>query len=141
MICISVLRLNDMLSLVNIKTFLENYMTTKTLDRRSFFSLALSAVAVVPFALNSKNASAAACPTTAPAGKQVAKEGEGMAKGLEYVQLATTSKNAKYKAGANCSSCKYYNDKKAEGGYAPCTMMGMKYVTNCGWCKSYLAKA
>ncbi len=117
-------------------------MMAKNLNRRSFFTLALSAVAVVPFALNSKNVKAAeACPTTPPAGKQVAKVGEGMAKGLEYVDVAATSKNAKFKAGSHCGNCKYFNDKKAEGGYAPCTMMGMKYVTNCGWCKSYLAKA
>jgi len=117
-------------------------MSEKNLDRRSFFSLALTAFAVVPFALKSQSAAAAAaCPTTAPAGKQVAKVGEGMAKGLEYVEVASTSKNAKFKAGSNCGNCKYFNVAKGEGGYAPCTMMGMKYVTNCGWCKSYLAKA
>lgn len=118
-------------------------MEEKDLNRRSFFRMALAAVAIVPFALKSiGNANAAAaCPTTPPAGKQVAAVGVGMAKSLEYVDDAKTSKNAKYKSGSNCLNCKYYNDKKAEGGYAPCTMMGMKYVTNCGWCKSYLAKA
>ena len=110
------------------------------MNRRSFFSLALAALAVVPFALKNSKAQAAGCPTTAPAGKQVAQVGVGMAKGLDYVADAKTSKNAKYKAGQNCLNCKYYNDKKAEGGYAPCTMLGMKYVTSCGWCKSYLAK-
>ena len=115
-------------------------MEEKNLNRRSFFSMALAAVAVVPFALKSSKAQAAACPATAPAGKQVAQVGVGMAKSLEYVADAKDSKNAKFKAGQNCLNCKYYNDKKAEGGYAPCTMMGMKYVTSCGWCKSYLAK-
>lgn len=115
-------------------------MEDNGLDRRSFFRMALAAAAIVPFALKSVKAEAAGCPTAAPAGKQVAKVGEGMAKSLEYVEDAKTSKNAKFKAGQNCGNCKYYNDKKAEGGYAPCTMMGMKYVTNCGWCKSYLAK-
>ncbi len=117
-------------------------MMAKNLNRRSFFTLALSAVAVVPFALNSKQALAAdACPSKAPAGKQVAKVGEGMAKGLDYVEVAASSKNAKFKTGSNCGNCKYYNVAKADGGYAPCTMMGMKFVTTCGWCKSYLAKA
>lgn len=115
-------------------------MNEKDLNRRSFFKMAVAAAAVVPFALNTKAASANGCPAAPPAGKQVAKVGEGMAKGLEYVDVAANSKNAKYKAGNNCGNCKYYNDKKAEGGYAPCTMMGMKFVTNCGWCKSYLAK-
>lgn len=116
-------------------------MESKNLDRRSFFKFALSAAAVTPLIFKSQSSLAAGCPTAAPAGKQVAKAGEGMAKSLEYVEVASASKNAKFKAGANCGNCKYYNDKKAEGGYAPCTMMGMKFVTNCGWCKSYLAKA
>lgn len=118
------------------------YMEEKNLNRRSFFSMALAAAAIVPFALKSMKAEAAApaCPTTPPAGKQVAQVGVGMAKSLDYVTDGKASTNAKHKPGQNCLNCKYYNDKKAEGGYAPCTMMGMKYVTNCGWCKSYLAK-
>lgn len=115
-------------------------MNENELNRRSFFRMALAAVAIVPFALKGMKAEAAACPAAPPAGKQVAVEGVGMAKGLDYVADGKTSKNAKHKPGQNCLNCKYYNDKKAEGGYAPCTMMGMKYVTNCGWCKSYLAK-
>lgn len=117
-------------------------MNDKDFDRRSFFRMALAAVAIVPFALKSVKADAAAavCPTTPPAGKQVAKVGEGMAKSLDYVDDGKSSKNPKHKPGQACGSCKYFNDKKAEGGYAPCTMMGMRYVTNCGWCKSFLAK-
>lgn len=111
-----------------------------SLNRRSFFRMALAAAAIVPFALKSGKAVAAGCPTTPPAGKQVAKVGEGMAKSLDYVEDGKASTNPKHKPGQNCLNCKYYNDKKAEGGYAPCTMMGMKFVTNCGWCKSYLAK-
>lgn len=110
-------------------------------NRRSFFKLVSAAVAATTLLSKPLVAAAAtACPSTAPAGKQIAKEGEGMAKGLEYVVDTTKSKNAKHKADQNCANCKYYNDKKADGGYAPCTMMGMKYVTSCGWCKSYLKK-
>lgn len=112
----------------------------KDFNRRSFFKMALTAMSVVPFALRGLNAQAAGCPTTPPAGKQVAKEGEGMAKSLDYIEDGKASKNPKHKPGQNCLNCKYYNDKKAENGYAPCTMMGMRYVTNCGWCKSYLTK-
>lgn len=115
-------------------------MNEKDLDRRSFFRMALAAVAITPFALKSVKAQAAGCPTTPPAGKQVAKVGEGMAKSQDYVEDSKTSKNPKHKPDQNCGNCKYYNDKKAEGGYAPCTMLGMKYVTNCGWCKAYLKK-
>ena len=115
-------------------------MEDNSLNRRSFFRMALAAAAIVPFALKSVKANAAGCPATPPAGKQVAKAGEGMAKSLEYVEDGKTSTNAKHKPGQTCGNCKYYNDKKADGGYAPCTMMGMKFVTNCGWCKSYLVK-
>ncbi len=116
-------------------------MDSKNFNRRSFFKLALGAAALSPLLMSAQTAQAAGCPTTPPAGKKIGKPGEGMGKSLEYVEDAKTSKNAKYKAGSNCGNCKYYNDKKAEGGYAPCTMMGMAYVTNCGWCKSYLKKA
>lgn len=117
-------------------------MNEKDLDRRSFFRMTLAALAITPFALKSVTAKAApaGCPTAPPAGKQIAKPGEGMAKSQEYVEDSNTSKNAKHKAGQSCGNCKYFNDKKAEGGYAPCTMLGMKYVTNCGWCKAYLKK-
>ena len=119
-----------------------DYMKEKNLDRRSFFTMALSAVTIVPLALRSFKAEAAApsCPAKAPVGKNVADPAVGMGKSLEYVVDAGASKNAKYKAGQNCLNCKYYNDKKVDGGYAPCTMMGMKLVSSCGWCKSYLVK-
>jgi hypothetical protein len=111
------------------------------LNRRSFLQLALMGAVAVPFiAKTAKLFASDACPTTPPAGKSLAQPGEGMGKTLEYVSDATTSKNAKYKTGNNCKNCKFYNAAKADGGYAPCTMLGMKYVTNCGWCKSYSAK-
>lgn len=107
--------------------------------RRSFFSLTLASLAVVPFI--GKVFAADSCPTKAPAGKALASPTEGMGKNLEYVMDANTTKNALHKAGQSCVSCNFYGTAKAEGGYAPCTMMGNKYVTSCGWCKSYKAKA
>ncbi len=115
-------------------------MEEKNLNRRSFFKFAVAGAVVAPFILRATQAVAAACPAAAPAGKQVAVEGVGMAKSLEYVVVAESSKNSKFVKGTNCGNCKYYNDKKAESGHAPCTMLGMKYVTTCGWCKSYLKK-
>ncbi|MBP9680894.1 MAG: high-potential iron-sulfur protein [Bacteriovorax sp.] len=113
-----------------------------SLSRRSFFKLALAGAAIVPFmAKATKSLAADACPASAPAGKAVASPTEGMGKTLKYVTDAKTTKEAKFKAGSNCGNCKFYNAAKAEGGYAPCTMMGMKYVTNCGWCASYAVKA
>ena len=112
------------------------------LSRRSFFQMALASATILPFALKAAQSVAAdSCPKSPPAGKAVASATEGMGKGLEYVTEASQSKNPKHKAGDSCNNCKFYNQAKAEGGYAPCTMMGMKYVTNCGWCKSYAKKA
>jgi hypothetical protein len=125
---------------------LEKNMNDSELNRRSFFRMVLAAATIVPFAVKSLRSEAATtsapagCPTTPPAGKQVAEVGVGMAKSLEYTTDGKSSTNPKHKPGQNCVNCKYFNEKKIEGGYAPCTMMGMKYVTNCGWCKSYLAK-
>lgn len=115
-------------------------MEEKNLNRRSFFKFAVVGAVVAPLILKTSKAVAAGACGTAPAGKQVAEVGVGMAKSLDYVTAAETSKNTKYAKGQNCGNCKYYNEKKAESGHAPCTMMGMKYVTNCGWCKSYLKK-
>lgn len=112
-------------------------------SRRSFFQFAVAGLTVVPFIFKATKsfAAAEACPAVAPKGKALGVPTEGMGKSLEYVLDAKTSKNAKYKAGSSCNNCKFYNAAKAEGGYAPCTMMGMKYVTHCGWCKSYALKA
>jgi hypothetical protein len=109
------------------------------LTRRSFFSLGLASLAIVP--LFSKAFAADACPAKAPAGKPLASPTEGMGKSLEYVLDANTSKHALHKPGMNCANCNFYGVAKAESGHAPCAMMGNKYVTNCGWCKSYKAKA
>lgn len=112
------------------------------LNRRSFFQMALTGIVTIPFfAKTAKLFAADACPTTPPAGKSVAQPNDGMGKTLEYVSDATTSKNVKYKAGQTCANCKFFNAAKIESGFAPCTMLGMKYVATCGWCKSYVVKA
>jgi hypothetical protein len=54
---------------------------------------------------------------------------------------SNSSKNALHKAGQSCANCNFYTVAKADSGYAPCAMMGNKFVTNCGWCKSFKAKA
>lgn len=111
-------------------------------SRRSFFKLSLATVAVVPAVVGSfKSLAADACPAAAPAGKPLATSTEGMGKNLEYVVDNKMTKNALHKAGNQCSNCKFFNDKQVAGGYAPCAMMGNKFVSSCGWCKSYKAKA
>jgi hypothetical protein len=114
----------------------------KKLTRRSFFGFSLAGLAVIPFITKASKALAAdACPTKAPAGKAIASPTEGMGKTFEYVLDTNTSKNALHKAGQSCANCNFYTAAKADSGYAPCVMMGNKFVTNCGWCKSYKAKA
>ena len=113
----------------------------KKLTRRSFFGMAAGLVALVPAVMSiTKSVAADACPSQGPKGKALGSPTEGMGKSLEYVLDAKTSKNPKHTPGSQCGSCKFFNAGKAEGGYAPCTMMGMKYVSNCGWCKSYALK-
>ena len=112
----------------------------KEFTRRTFFQALVASAVVLPMAFKSM-ASVEACPVAPPAGKALGSPTEGMGKSLEYVLDAKTSKNAKYKKGDACGNCKFYNQAKVESGHAPCTMMGMKYVTNCGWCKSYSKKA
>ena len=108
-------------------------------SRRSFFTVALASLSVVPFL--GKAFAADSCPAKAPAGKALASPTEGMGKSLEYVLDSNTSKHALHKAGQTCANCNFYVVAKAESGHAPCAMMGNKFVTNCGWCKSYKAKA
>lgn len=114
-------------------------MDTKT--RRAFFkSLAMGLVAI-PF-VRSTRAFAAACPAKEPAkaGLKIVKADDKQIKTLDFVFNAPDSKNPKYAKGQNCENCNFYNAKKLEEGWAPCSMFANKYVPGCGWCKSYKAK-
>ena len=112
------------------------------MKRRDFFKkalLGLSALTVAPTVL------AEACKAgAAPAGKKVAKNKER----LDYVLNAADAKDhKKYKKHAadnpNCGNCKFYEpNKKGKAnkeidGYGRCAMMANKYVSKCGWCKSW----
>jgi hypothetical protein len=101
------------------------------LTRRSLFKSLLSAAAVAPFI---KVASIQAA--------KVAKKldlASKTAKRLGYVLKAEDAKKgkhkAKYKAGANCQSCRFY--KKPKEDWSKCSMAGNKLVTKAGWCKSH----
>lgn len=111
------------------------------ISRRHFFKLALSSMLIAPFILRPNNSFAAkACPKVPPAGKPIASPLEGPGKTLQYVTDAKLTKSPKFKAGSSCITCKFYNANKAIDGYAPCTMLGMKYVTSCGWCTAFAVK-
>ena len=60
------------------------------------------------------------------------------AKRLDYfANAADATDHKKFKEGSNCKNCRFYQIKKEKEDHAPCTMAGMKYVPNCGWCKTY----
>ncbi len=110
------------------------------MKRREFFKkalLGLSTLVAAPSVL------AEACKVgAAPAGKKVAKNKER----LDYVLVAGDAKgHKKYKDGQNCGNCKFYEPnkkgkaKKEIDGYGRCAMLANKYVSRCGWCKSYKA--
>jgi hypothetical protein len=102
------------------------------MKRRDFFKTSLMSLATF---VTAREAFAAACKVgAAPAGKKVAKNKSR----LDYVLNAADAKgHKKFKAGSNCLNCKWYKKKKEVGGYAPCPMMANKYVSACGWCKSW----
>jgi len=112
---------------------------SKKVSRRGFFKGVATIFAVAPFLNIFKSVEAAGC-GAAPAGVKAVDEADATAKRLEYVMTASDSKNKLFKAGQNCENCKFYKADKANAGWAPCTMMGNKFVAGCGWCKSYKAK-
>ncbi len=106
------------------------------LNRRSLFKSALVGIGAM---VALPKAFASACSVAAPpAGKKVAANKER----LDYVvNAADATGHAKFKAGSNCANCKFYKaDAKTEG-HGKCVMMANKYVSACGWCKSYAKKA
>lgn len=119
------------------------------MNRRSLLKLGLLALGALPFLRRGQNplmdsAVAAACPAEKPAKiapEKFASHDKAPGKPQEYVENASDSKNKLYQAGQNCANCTHYKADKAEGGYAPCLMLGLKYVSNCGWCKLYKKKA
>lgn len=61
------------------------------------------------------------------------------AKALDYVEDATTSKNAKYVAGDDCTNCQFYSGGPT--GRGPCQLFPGKSVNAKGWCVSHTKKA
>lgn len=112
-------------------------------NRREFlslFAIGLGSLAVLKNSIG-KAFAADACPTSAPAGKKVVEGNDAFIKSSKYVVDATKATDAKYKKGDSCSGCKFYQVAKADGGYAPCTMAGNKFVSSCGWCNKFAKKA
>ncbi|MDE1963532.1 MAG: high-potential iron-sulfur protein [Xanthomonadaceae bacterium] len=66
-------------------------------------------------------------------------ESDPTAKALGYVEDASTTKDPKHKAGANCSNCQFYSGGPT--GFGPCQLFPGKAVSAKGWCVSHAAKA
>lgn len=109
------------------------------MNRRGLLKILATSIASLPLLRLGNLYAKTPCPPPAPAGVKVVDPTEPAAKRLDYVVDASTSKHAKYKAGQDCTNCKFYTTAKAKDNYAPCKMLGNKFVTGCGWCKSYLA--
>lgn len=60
------------------------------------------------------------------------------AKAMDYVEDATTSKNALYKPGSTCANCQLYTG--GASGYGNCQLFPGKLVNANGWCTSYTRK-
>jgi hypothetical protein len=111
-------------------------------SRRNFLIKSLGLVGLLPL-LSLKDALAAKCPQALKidSEKVLAKLLDATSKTgkrLAYTGNAVDAKDhKKYKAGSLCGNCKFYNIKKEDQAHAPCSMAGNKYVSNCGWCKTY----
>ena len=66
-------------------------------------------------------------------------ESDPMAKALNYVELATKSTNAKYKAGDDCANCQFYT--AGPSGRGACQLFPGKSVNAKGWCAGHAKKA
>lgn len=116
------------------------------INRRGFFgkaALGVLSFAVAPKVLAEGKKEEGCSSGDAPEGKRVVKEGDATAKRIEYYVKASDAKgkNKKYEEGANCANCRFYQPKREENGWAPCTMAANQYVVACGWCKLYRANA
>lgn len=60
------------------------------------------------------------------------------AKVMNYIEDASASKNALYKAGSTCANCQFYHGPDV--GYGTCQLFPGKAVNAKGWCTSYTPK-
>jgi hypothetical protein len=87
----------------------------------------------------------------APAGSLVVSQGamaaelpklsldDPLAVGLQYVEDATTSTAANYKAGNTCDNCLQIQGNAGDA-YRPCAIVPGKSVAAAGWCSAWVAK-
>jgi hypothetical protein len=62
-----------------------------------------------------------------------------LAIGLQYVEDATTSTAANYKAGNTCDNCLQIQGNAGDA-YRPCAIVPGKSVAAAGWCSAWVAK-
>ena len=104
-------------------------MSKPTLSRRKFLAYAAMAAAALPVALR-------LTPEAAAAGLPKLPLDNPQAKALGYVEDATKSKHASYKAGSMCANCQFFT--AATGA---CALFQGFSVSPKGWCSAWAKKA
>jgi hypothetical protein len=110
--------------------------------RRNFLAKSLTFFGLVPL-MNMGKLFAAKCPQALKIDSEIVlakliDPSGATGKRLAYSANAEDSKgHKKYVAGSLCGNCKFYNVKKEDQAHAPCSMAGNKYVSSCGWCKTF----
>lgn len=102
----------------------------KIQSRRRFLQVAAGATAVILVSGLPRRARSADLPALTDA--------DPTAKALGYVDDASTSTNAKHKAGDMCSNCQFYSGGAT--GRGPCQLFPGKSVNAKGWCVSHTPK-
>lgn len=105
--------------------------------RRHFIKYAVTSAIIAPIAANLWPT--LACAQDLPH----VDEADPTAKALQYVADAgkvDKTKSPQFKAGTDCSNCRFYQGKAGEA-WGPCQLFPGKAVAAKGWCVSYVAKA
>ena len=98
--------------------------------RRHFLKLSATAAAIAWVGTIPRESRASEPPHLA--------EDDATAKVLGYVEDASKSKDARFKAGQKCASCQLYTG--GPSGYGLCQIFPGKTVNAEGWCSSYMPK-
>jgi hypothetical protein len=111
--------------------------------RRSLISRTLALLGILPLISISKSLANSSCPQKLKIDASNVLDNlldlsSKTGKRLNYFPNALDAKDQKsYLKGSICGKCKFYNIDKSEQSHAPCSIAGNKFVSACGWCKTY----
>lgn len=111
--------------------------------RRSLISRTLALLGILPLISVSEALANSSCPQALKIDASnvldnlldpISKTG----KRIDYFPNALDAKDhKKFVKDSICEKCKFYNVNKSEQSHAPCSMAGNKFVSACGWCKTF----